>query len=282
GTGPTGPTGNTGGTGPTGPTGNTGGTGPTGGTGGTGPTGATGGTGPTGATGATGGTGPTGATGGTGPTGATGGTGPTGATGGTGPTGATGATGGTGPTGATGGTGPTGATGAGAIIPFASGSDFTISTIAGGAINQGAVIAFGSNIMSNDFGGTPPINLQALVNEAFVVPRNGFITSIAAFFNNTATIAIPGGGTATVQAQVWRSQAPNSNIFSPIASTLLPLPDYTVNPVPLFTTRNAVSASLNEPVSAGDRLIMVFTIVSAGVTAAVVAVGNASAGITIN
>jgi BclB C-terminal domain-containing protein len=135
--------------------------------------------------------------------------------------------------------------------------------------------------MTVGFGGTT-INLQALFNEAFVVPRDGTITSIAAFFNNTATIALPLGGTVTVRAQVWRSQDPDSNIFEPLASTLLPLPPYTTGPVSLFTTRSAVSAPLSEAVTAGDRLIMVFTVVSTGITAATVAVGVASAGITID
>jgi len=271
-TGPTGPTGPTGETGPTGPTG-AGETGATGVTGETGPTGPTGETGPTGPTGETGPTGPTGETGPTGPTGETGPTGPTGETGPTGPTGETG------PTGPTGETGPTGATGAGAILPFASGDPIVIATALLGAVGNVSVLGFGSSAANITVLGTD-IDLSAIDNMSFSMPRDGVIDSIAAFFSATLAVGFI-GTTVTITAQLY-SALPDSNIFSPIPGASVDLAPSFVGGVGIGETSSGLADNLGIAVTAGTRLIMVFrATVTAGLDVVAVLTGYGSAGVTI-
>ncbi len=285
-TGATGPTGPTGATGPTGSTGNTGPTGPTGDTGPTGPTGATGPTGPTGATGPTGptgATGPTGPTGDTGPTGPTGDTGPTGPTGATGPTGPTGDTGPTGPTGATGPTGPTGAAGAGAIIPFASGGPAIMATIAGGLVGTTSLVGFGSSATGiSPIGGVIDLTGTALgpmINYAFSAPRAGTITSIAAYFSTTVTLALA-GTTVTITAQLFSSTTPD-NTFTPIPGAIVTLAPPLTGVVTLGTISNGITTGLSIPVTPETRLLLVFSATATGASLINTIIGYASAGLTI-
>ncbi|MGG2066648.1 exosporium glycoprotein BclB-related protein [Bacillus sp. S14(2024)] len=287
-TGPTGPTGPAGGPiGPTGPAGPTGGTGPAGPTGGTGPAGPTGGTGPAGPTG---GTGPAGPTGGTGPAGPTGGTGPAGPTGGTGPAGPTGGTGPVGPTGGTGPAGPTGGTGpagSSTIIPFASGTTpITPATALGGTLAVGSAIGFGSSIPSITLLGTSPNTLVlSLATEAFTMPRNGTIESVWANFTATGlNVTLPLGGSVIVEASLYINTVANNNtnVFTQLTSTVVNLSpnitSTTVFPVNLAGSNTTVS----QPVTAGDRLLMVFSIIdTGGLTSVAILTGSASAGVEI-
>ena len=280
-TGATGSTGSTGASGATGFTGATGATGTTGETGatGTGTTGATGFTGTTGATGTTGETGATG-TGTTGSTGASGSTGTTGFTGDTGATGSTGATGVTGFTGTTGTTGTTGATGGGAIIPFASGVPVSLTTIAGGLAGIPWFIGFGNSAPSlSVLGITIDLTGAAatLLNMAFSVPRDGTITSIAAFFSTTVALALV-GTTIDISAQLYSSTTPD-NTFSAIGSPVT-LPALT-GILAIGTTRNAIATGLSIPVTPETRLLMVFSTTATGLSLINTVDGYASAGITI-
>ena len=286
-TGTTGFTGTTGatGTGTTGFTGSTGTTGTTGFTGETGITGATGPTGSTGSTGFTGATGGTGAAGFTGFTGATGatGTGTTGSTGATGFTGATGATG-TGTTGATGSTGvagATGATGGGAIIPFASGEPVTLTTVLEGVAGNVGLIGFGNSAANLGVLG-PTIDLTGaaglLLNMAFSVPRNGTITSIAAFFSTTLGLGLS-GTTVTISAQLYSSTTPN-NIFSPIGTPVTLAPAMT-GVLGVGTISNGILTGLSLAVTPETRLLMVFSANAVGLNLVTTIEGYASAGITI-
>ena len=289
-TGPTGSTGATGADGVIGPTGPTGATGADGATGSTGPTGATGAdgvigpTGPTGATGADGATGPTGPTGTTGADGATGPTGPTGATGAdgaTGPTGATGADGAigpTGPTGATGADGATGPTGAGAIIPFASGPLTTLTTVLGGVAGTQALIGFGANDTALIVGGL--INTTGLSNVAFSMPRDGTITSVAAYFSVGAAASLL-GSTVTISAQLYSSTTPDDN-FAPVAGTTVTLAPSLTGIVAIGTDLNGITTGLSIPVTAETRLMMVFSAaVTGGIDLATIISGFAGAGVNI-
>jgi BclB C-terminal domain-containing protein len=287
---PGGPTGPTGATGPTGPAGKPGTTGPTGPRGNPGPSGATGATGTTGSTGASGsngangGTGPTGATGSTGSTGATGITGSTGATGSTGSTGATGSTGttGAGSTGATGVTGPTGEAGAGSIIPFASGTPVTLTTTLGGLVGQVGLIGFGNSGSATpsgpfiDLTGGPGIN----TNFAFSVPRDGTLTSIAAYFSLTTAESLV-GTTVTVTAQLYSSSTPD-NTFTPVPGAAVTLFPPLTGVVAIGTTSNGIITGLSIPVTAQTRYLVVFSVTSAGISLINTVPGYASGGMTIN
>lgn len=259
-------------------------TGPTGPTGVTGPTGSTGATGAsiTGATGPTGPTGPTGVTGPTGPTGATG-VSVTGATGPTGPTGVTGVTGVTGPTGPMGATGATGIAGSSAIIPLASGIPVSLTTIAGGLVGTPAFVGFGSSAPGVSIaGGVIDLTNPAgtLTNFAFSVPRDGTITSLAAFFSTTAALSLV-GSTIQITAQLYQSTAPN-NSFTAIPGAVVTLSPAITGVIAVGTISSGITTGLNIPVTAQTRLLLVFTATASGLTLVNTVAGYASAGIAIS
>lgn len=268
------PVGITGATGATGLVGNIGPTGPTGNTGATGPTGSTGPTGITGATGETGATGPTGIAG---VAGATGATGETGATGPTGPTGATGITGATGATGAAGTNGST------SIIPLASGLPISLTTIAGGLAGIPAFIGFGSSapgltVLGSSIDLTNPSG--TLSNFAFSMPRAGTITSLSAYFSTTAALSLL-GSSITIRAQLYVSNTPN-NVFTPIPGAIVNLSPALSGTISIGTISSGITTGLSIPVTAGSRLLMVYSAQASGLSLLNTVVGYASAGIEIS
>ncbi|WP_405130589.1 exosporium glycoprotein BclB-related protein [Paenibacillus sp. FSL H8-0317] len=282
-TGATGTAGTTGVTGATGTVGTTGATGATGTAGTTGATGATGTAGTTGVTGATGASGTTGVTGATGASGTTGATGTAGTTGVTGATGTAGTTGVTGATGTAGTTGATGATGSGTIIPYASGLPVALTTVLGGLLNTSSLVGFGNSATGVSVnGGIIDLTGAAgtLLNFAFSASRAGTITSLAAYFSTTAGLSLV-GSTVTITAQLFRSTTPN-NSFTAVPGALVTLAPPLTGVLALGTISSGVTTGLSIPVSAGDRLLMVFSAsVTAGIDVATSIAGYASGGLTI-
>ena len=276
-------TGATGATGTPGATGVTGATGSPGATGVTGATGSPGATGVTGATGAPGSTGVTGATGAPGSTGVTGATGAPGSTGVTGATGTPGATGVTGATGAPGSTGATGAAGAGAIIPYASGLPVSLTTVLGGLLNTSSLVGFGNSASGVSVnGGIIDLTGAAgtLLNFAFSASRAGTITSLAAYFSTTAGLSLV-GSTITITAQLFRSTTPN-NSFTAVPGAVVTLTPSLTGVLALGTISSGLTTGLSIPVTAGDRLLMVFSAsVTAGIDVATTLAGYASGGLSI-
>jgi len=164
----------------------------------------------------------------------------------------------------------------GSIIPFASGIvPVVLTAVLGGAIGTVSMVGFGTSIPGVTLTGTNIDLTAATGTEAFSVPRAGTITSISASLSATVAATLV-GGTATVRAQIYRAPA-GSNIFSPtdafvdLAPALSTIAIGTIT----FGTRNVTPV----PVVAGDRLLMIFSLTSTGIVAAVT--GNASAGINI-
>ncbi len=164
----------------------------------------------------------------------------------------------------------------GSIIPFASGIvPVVITSVLGGAIGTVSMVGFGTSIVGLTLVGNNIDLTAATGTEAFSVPRAGTITSISASLSATVAATLV-GGTATVRAQIYRAPA-GSNIFSPtdafvdLAPALSTIAIGTIT----FGTRNVTPV----PVAAGDRLLMIFSLTSTGIVAAVT--GNASAGINI-
>lgn len=236
-------------------------------------------------TGATGDPGVTGATGDAGATGATGDIGPAGLTGPVGATGTSGATGATGATGAAGATGPvgaSGATGAATIIPFASGTPLALTNVSlpvpaftEGLVGFGSsapvtVSALGANIdLTGSLGGL------TLLNFAFSVPRNGFITNISAYFTATVEASLPGG--AIVIAQLYESTTPNNTFVSiPTATVTLTFS----GPIVLGSfASGSTDLAIPFPVAQGTRLLLVFRLNTTPIVAGFI--GYASAGVAI-
>ncbi|MEK4273990.1 exosporium glycoprotein BclB-related protein [Paenibacillus sp. FSL R7-0026] len=279
--GPAGATGVTGATGAAGPAG--GATGATGATGSTGAVGVAGVTGATGDPGVAGATGVTGATGAAGLAGVTGATGVTGDTGAAGTAGVTGATGATGIAGVTGSTGVTGATGSGAIIPFASGGPAILTTVLGGLVGTTSLIGFGSSATGvSILGGTIDLTgtiVGPLINFAFSVPRDGVITSIAAYFSTTAALALV-GSTVTITAQLFSSPTPD-NAFTAVPGAVVTLAPPLTGIIALGSISNGITTGLTIPVTAQTRLLLVFSATAAGLSLVNTVVGYASGGVNI-
>ncbi|QIL79176.1 hypothetical protein G7047_04045 [Diaphorobacter sp. HDW4A] len=244
-------------------------------------------TGPAGSIGATGATGPTGVglTGAQGIQGLQGVTGAAGNTGGMGPTGPTGAAGDMGPTGpigavgVTGPTGPTGGVGNGAIIPFASGAPITVTTIAGGLAGAYSTIGFGNSSPSTTMLGAT-IDATSFASMAFSVPRDGTITSISGFFSSTVALTLI-GTTVAVTAQLYQSSTPD-NIFTAVPGALVTLGPSMTGIVSIGTISSGMATGLAIPVTAGTRMLLVYSITSTGLALINTVIGYASAGVAIN
>ncbi len=143
----------------------------------------------------------------------------------------------------------------------------------GGPSDQG-LIGFGDSGTVNEVIGNP-INLTGgagqNLNFALSVPRDGTITSIASLFS--VAVTIPLTTISTITARVYISTPP-SIIFTQVAA--IPLPVLPAGAVPGTSVSDV--APLSIPVSAGDRLLIVF---SAESTSNGTIDGYASAGLTI-
>nr|WP_307543028.1 exosporium glycoprotein BclB-related protein [Paenibacillus sp. W4I10] len=198
-------------------------------------------------------------------------------------TGVTGATGATGATGTTGATGATSATGSGTIIPYASGLPVVLTTVLGGLLNTSSLVGFGNSATGVSVsGGIIDLTGAAgtLLNFAFSASRAGTITSLAAYFSMTAGLSLV-GSTVTLTAQLFRSTTPN-NSFTAVPGALVTLAPPLTGVLALGTISSGVTTGLSIPVSAGDRLLMVFSAsVTAGIDVATTVGGYASGGLTI-
>ncbi len=126
-------------------------------------------------------------------------------------------------------------------------------------------------------GGT--IDTTALTNFAFSMPRDGTITSIAAFFSTTVALALV-GTTITLNAQLYISTTPD-NTFTPVAGTLVTLAPALTGVLAIGTVSNGILTGLSIPVAAEDRLLMVFSATADGITLINTVTGYASAGVDI-
>ena len=203
-----------------------------------------------------------------------------GSTGETGPTGPTGTTGATGPTGVTGPTGATGVAVGGAIIPYASGTPITVTTIAGGLVGTSGLLGFGNSVSGVSIsGGTIDLTGASgtLLNFAFSVPRNGTLTAITAYFSTTVSLSLI-GTPLTITAQLYRSTTPD-NIFSPIPGASVNL--LLTGTITIGTIRNGITQNLNISVAPQERLLLVYSATATGLSLVNTVVGYASGGITI-
>lgn len=209
-------------------------------------------------------------------------TGPTGATGNTGADGAIGPTGPTGENGLRGPTGPTGASGSSTIIPFASGTPVTLTTIAGGLVGTPAFIGFGSSAPGLSIAGDT-IDLTnpsgTLTNFAFTMPRDGVITAIDVFFSTTAALSLV-GTSITITAQLYESIAPN-NTMTAIPGTAVALTPALTGTLSVGNISKGILTGLSIPVPAQTRLMLVLTATASGVNLVNTIAGYTSAGLAI-
>jgi BclB C-terminal domain-containing protein len=165
----------------------------------------------------------------------------------------------------------------GAIIPYASGPAGTLTFNAGTQLSTGVAVAFGASVSGIPITGGA-INVNSIDNMAFSMPRNGVITSIAAFFSVSAPVTL--GAPVTINAQLYASETPD-NTFSPLGSAVALTPPLT-GLVTLGSVASAVDRSQRLSVRAGTRLLLVFYALSqAMVTATTTITGYFSGGLEI-
>lgn len=172
----------------------------------------------------------------------------------------------------------------GTIIPFSSGLPVTMTTVAGGLVGTSALLGFGSSVSGVSLLGGSTIDLTGaggtLLNFAFVSPRSGTITSMAAQFSTTAALSLV-GTTVTVTAQLYSAPA-GSNSFSPVPGATVTLAPAITGVIAIGNVSNGITTGLSIPVTAGSRYLMVFSATAAGLSLVNSAVGYGSAGLNIN
>lgn len=272
--------------GPAGPQGIPGSIGPKGDTGPAGPRGEAGPEGTQGPQGTVGPAGPIGPEGSVGPMGPQGPQGDRGCQGPEGPQGIqgdigpAGPQGDIGPAGLQGDIGPAGPAGNGAIIPFASGTPVALATVIGGLLNTSSAVGFGLNLPGiSAASGT--ISLLGLTNYAFSMPRDGIITSLAGYLSITAGLSLI-GSTVTVTAQLFQSTTPN-NTFVAVPGAVVTLAPSLTGLISIGDVSSGVNTGLSIPVTAGTRLLLVFSAeVTGGLDLGAAIAGYASAGLGIS
>ena len=166
------------------------------------------------------------------------------------------------PVGITGATGATGPVGGLAGIP---------AFIGFGSSAPGLTV-LGSSIDLTNPSGT-------LSNFAFSMPRAGTITSLSAYFSTTAALSLL-GSTITIRAQLYVSNTPN-NVFTPIPGAVVNLSPTLSGTISIGTISSGITTGLSIPVTAGSRLLMVYSAQASGLSLVNTVVGYASAGIEI-
>ena len=153
-----------------------------------------------------------------------------------------------------------------------------MTTVLGGLAGTQALIAFGSNDLGAVVGGV--IDVTGISSEAFSMPRDGTITSVAAYFSVGAALALV-GTTITISAQLYSSATPDDT-FAPVPGAIVALAPPLTGVVAIGTTSNGIVTGLAIPVTAQTRLLMVYSAaVTAGIDIATVITGYCSAGVTI-
>jgi len=198
----------------------------------------------------------------------------------TGPRGLIGPTGPRGPSGPMGPSGADGPVGRGAIIPFSSGLPASATTALGGAIGLSTAVGFGNSTPGVVVAGGL-IDAVELLNMSLSVPRDGLITSVVAYFSTTAELNII-DSEVTVRAQLWRSTTPN-NIFEPVPGAFVDLAPPLTGALNVGFISSGITDGLEIEVTAGTRLLLVFSaLVTGGEDIVTTVVGYASGGVAID
>ncbi|WP_417629408.1 exosporium glycoprotein BclB-related protein [Paenibacillus yanchengensis] len=168
------------------------------------------------------------------------------------------------------------------MIPFASGLPLALTTLVGGLAGSVGVVGFGSsgttvllagNIIDlTSAGGT-------FINSAFVMPRNGVITGIAANFNVTVSLSLA-LGSFTIRATLYQATGTGTQ-FTQLAGTQVTLSPNIPGIVAIGAGTSGSLSNLNIPVASGTRLLLVFSAELNGLTVASAITGYANAGINI-
>ncbi|GAB4024040.1 exosporium glycoprotein BclB-related protein [Spirosoma koreense] len=168
--------------------------------------------------------------------------------------------------------------GAGTMIPYASGKPVTMR---GGSVKSVSLVGFG-NSTSTVYLINGAIDLTggggSLVNFAFPVSQSGTIRSIAGYFNNVTPFTP--ATSVTITAQLYQATG-TSNSFTPISGAVVNLTPVLNGTVAAGAGSNGLTSGLAIPVTAGTRLLLVFSLTVGGQTVITVD-GYVSGSVTIN
>jgi BclB C-terminal domain-containing protein len=154
----------------------------------------------------------------------------------------------------------------------------TISTVLGGLAGLQALVGFGANEAGTVVGGL--IDTTGSTSLAFSAPRDGTITSMAAYYSVAAAVALV-GSTVTITAQLYSSPTPD-DLFAPVPGATVTLSPPLTGVVAIGTTSSGITTGLAIPVTAGTRLMFVVSAsVTAGIDIATVLTGFVSGGLSI-
>ncbi|WP_347491650.1 exosporium glycoprotein BclB-related protein [Desulfoscipio sp. XC116] len=159
-----------------------------------------------------------------------------------------------------------------------------MTTIALGLAGTTSLVGFGSSATGISLVGGA-IDLTGtvagpIINFAFSVPRDGTITSIAAYFSNTLALSLI-GTTITITAQLYSSPTPD-NTFQPIPGAVVTLSPALTGVIALGDISSGATTGLSIPVTEGTRLLMVFSATASGLDLVNTATGYVSAGVAIS
>lgn len=166
----------------------------------------------------------------------------------------------------------------GSIIPFASGTAVTMTSLPFGP-GTVATVGMGSSASDNVQVGST-LDLTQSANNAFIMPRDGTITSLAGSFSSTIASSLI-GTSLSVTAQLYSAPA-GLNIFNPIPGATVTLDPALTGIAPIGTVATGVSSGLSIPVVAGTRLLLVYSISATGITLVNTISGYVSGGVGIN
>ncbi|MCM3749892.1 hypothetical protein M3223_21390 [Paenibacillus pasadenensis] len=172
-------------------------------------------------------------------------------------------------------------TSVGPIIPLACKNSVSLDFSPSGFGTSAGIVGFGfsENQQFTSFGASIDVSPQLA---AFTSPLagSGTLTAFAAYFSidisQTSALEQP----ITVYAQPYKYTAANQ--ISPIPDTLLHVGDFLETKITQTTPPvHAIKTGLNITVNQGDRIVLVFTVLSAGTPAGGVVRGWASGGVSI-
>lgn len=153
-----------------------------------------------------------------------------------------------------------------------------MTTVLGGLAGTMSLVAFGTNDVAVLVGGLIDTTGSSAV--AFSMPRDGTITSIAAYYSVAVAAALI-GSTVTITAQLYSSPTPDDS-FAPIAGTTVTLSPALTGAVAVGTTTSGELTGLSIPVTAGTRILFVMSAqVTDGIDIATILTGLAGGGIGI-
>ncbi len=154
-----------------------------------------------------------------------------------------------------------------------------MTTIIGGLVGTTTLLGFGSSVTGVSVG-VGIIDTTTISNMAFSMPRDGTITSLAAYFSTTVALSLV-GSTVTLTAQLYQSTTPD-NQFSPVVGAAVVLSPALTGAIGIGSISSGLTTGLSIAVAAGTRLLLVFEAdVTAGIDIATTITGFASAGLTI-